>query len=153
MSSVPDPVHTEVDPPLVRDFVSGFSSLVAVLLETAWLFDKQLFLARPVSSPTVQSMNRESESRLLAFCVEQRSRFNATAWMEFSALAPLELAAAARYLAGVAWYGHQRELREVADRLSPKSFSDLAREVEFEPGRFAGLLKAHLQHAGQYAGA
>lgn len=51
-----------------------------------------------------------------------------------------------RYLAGVTWYGHQRELREVAERLSPRSFSDLAREVEFDPARFAGLLKAQLQH-------
>jgi hypothetical protein len=94
-------------------------------------------------------VNRESESRLLGFCVEQRSRFDPAQWSQFSAVAPLELAATARYLAGVTWYGHQIELEAVANRLTAKSFSELVPEVAFDPSRFAGLLKAHLRHAGQ----
>ena len=94
-------------------------------------------------------MNRNSESQLIGFCVEQRSRFDASAWERFSAVSRLELAATARFLAGVSWYGHQTALREVAGRLSPRSFAELAREVSFDPSRFGGRLKAHLEHAGR----
>ena len=95
------------------------------------------------------AVNRDSESRVLAFCVEQRSRFDAGAWARFSAVSRAELATAARYLAGVAWYGHQPALRAVADSLSEESFAALVRDTGFDPGRFAGLLQAHLRHAGQ----
>jgi hypothetical protein len=94
-------------------------------------------------------MTRDSESLLVGFCVEQRHCFDSTAWVEFSAVSRLELASAARFLAGVAWYGRQEALIGIADRLSPKSFSTLAIETGFDPSRFAGLLKAHLRHAGQ----
>lgn len=94
-------------------------------------------------------MNRDSESRLLAFCVAQRSGFDAGAWTPFSAVSRAELAATARYLAGVAWYGHEPALRAVADSLSKESFAALVRDTGFDPGRFAGLLQAHLRHAGQ----
>lgn len=94
-------------------------------------------------------MKRDSESCLVAFCVGQRSRFDAGAWTPFSGVSRNELAAAARYLAGVAWYGHQPALRAVADSLSKETFAGLVRETGFDPGRFGGLLRAHLRHAGQ----
>jgi hypothetical protein len=73
-------------------------------------------------------MNREAESRLISFCVEQHSRFDPSAWPEFSGITSVELAATARFLAGVEWYGQREQLRRVADRLSPKSFSELGRK-------------------------
>ena len=69
-------------------------------------------------------MNREFESRLLTFCVAQRRRFEAAAWKRFSAFGPLELPATLRYLASVNWYGHQRELCDVADQLSRSRFQN-----------------------------
>lgn len=94
-------------------------------------------------------MLRDSESRLLAFCVQQHGQFAASAWRQFTAVSPAELAAAARYLSGVAWYGHQPALRAVADSLGEKSFAALVLETGFDPGRFGGLLRAHLRQAGQ----
>jgi hypothetical protein len=94
-------------------------------------------------------MNREAESRLVDFCVAQRSGFDARAWTRFTGVRQLELAATARYLAGVSWYGHQDGLREVAGRLSSRSYGELAGEVGFDASRFGGRLKAHLRHAGQ----
>jgi hypothetical protein len=91
-------------------------------------------------------MKRPSESALLAFCCSQRSRFDLCAWAEFRSVSPLELATAVRYLAGTTWYGHQKELQGLADKLSPSSFPQLAQMTGFDPSRFAGLLKARLQH-------
>jgi len=96
-------------------------------------------------------MNRDSESRLIGFCVEQHGGFEAEAWGQFSDVAPAERAVAVRYLAGVDWYGHRLELRAVADRLSLRPFAELAMETAFDASRFAGLLKAHLRHAGRLA--
>jgi hypothetical protein len=109
----------------------------------------QFFLAALSRDPQSPTMNREAESELISFCVEQHAQFDASAWPRLSVITPLELAAAARFLAGVTWYGHQEQLRQIADRLSLKTFSELAHEVNFDPSRFAGLLKAHLQHASQ----
>ncbi len=94
------------------------------------------------------AVNRDSESRLLAFCVEQRRRFDAAAWVRFAEVSRPDLAVVARYLAGVAWYGNQPALRAAADALNENSFASLVRETAFDPGRFAGLLQAHLRHAG-----
>jgi hypothetical protein len=94
-------------------------------------------------------MNRDSESRLVGFCVEQHGGFDAGAWLQCSAVSPAELAAAARYLAGVEWYGHRGALAAVAAELSPAAFAELARATDFDASRFAGRLKAHLQHAGR----
>lgn len=103
----------------------------------------------PIRTATFTFVNRDSEAQLLAFCVTQPSHFDASGWEEFSAVTRLELAVTARYLAGVAWYGRQSQLREISARLSPEAFSDLARQTAFDPSRFAGLLKAHLWHADQ----
>jgi hypothetical protein len=43
-------------------------------------------------------MNRLSEARLLDFCVSQRGRFEAGAWMGFNAVRSEELAAVALFL-------------------------------------------------------
>jgi len=94
-------------------------------------------------------VNRDSESLLLAFCVEQRRGFDAAAWPQFSAVSRADLPAVARYLAGVAWYGNPAALGAVADTLSGESFAVLVSETGFDPGRFGGLLRAHLRHAGQ----
>ncbi len=96
-------------------------------------------------------MNRDSESRLVGFCVEQHGGFDAGAWARFSAVKPDELATAARYLAGVEWYGNRAALAAVAAELSPLAFAELARTTGFDASRFAGLLKAHLRHAGRLA--
>ena len=92
-------------------------------------------------------MNRESESLLVGFCVEQHGRFDTGAWARFSAVGPAELAAAARYLAGVDWYGHRAALGNVAAALSPLRFAELAHATGFDASRFSGLLKAHLRQA------
>jgi len=94
-------------------------------------------------------MNRDSESRLVGFCVEQHGRFDAGDWARFSAVNPNELAAAARYLAGVEWYGNRVALAAVAAESSPLAFAELAHATGFDASRFAGLLKAHLRHAGR----
>jgi hypothetical protein len=93
-------------------------------------------------------MDREAESRLIAFCVEQHACFDPTAWTHCPAVPPRELAMVTRYLAGVAWYGHGAALRALAAAL-PESAAELARETSFDASRFAGLLKAHLRHAGR----
>ncbi len=96
-------------------------------------------------------MNRDSESQLVRFCVEQHGRFDADAWGQFSAVSSLELATTARYLAGVEWYGHRAALVEVAAALTSRPFAELVRATNFDASRFAGLLKAHLRHAGRLA--
>ena len=98
-------------------------------------------------------MNRESESLLVGFCVEQHARFDAGAWARFSAVGPVELAATARYLAGVDWYGHRAALGDVAAELSPLRFAELARTTGFDASRFSGLLKAHLRQAERLSNA
>ena len=91
-------------------------------------------------------MTREAESRLLAFCAAQRSAFEPVAWTRFDAVGKLELSAAARYLAGVEWYGHQTTLARVADQITTLNFVELTQMVDFDPGRFKGLLQARVDH-------
>lgn len=98
-------------------------------------------------------MNRFSESLLLDFCTQQRGNFEPRAWEQFTHVTPLELAATARYLAGVSWYGHSQLLVEIADGLGPQRLADLVLVTGFDPSRFAGLLKARLKHAGQHVAA
>lgn len=89
-------------------------------------------------------MNRESEAALLEFCAQQRADFSVAAWMEYGQLPQEELAATALFLAGVEWFGHQRELLDVAARLEPGAgFADLARRTAFDCSRFSNLLRRH----------
>lgn len=92
-------------------------------------------------------MTREAESQLLAFCAAQRDTFDPTAWACFNAVSELELAATARYLAGVEWFGHQQTLTHVADQLTTLNFEELTQRADFDAGRFKGLLQARLVHA------
>lgn len=89
-------------------------------------------------------MTREAESQLLDFCVAQRGAFDANAWACFNAVSEMELAATARYLAGVDWFGHQKTLARVADQLTTLNFEELTQRADFDPGRFKGLLQARL---------
>lgn len=89
-------------------------------------------------------MNRESEAALLEFCAQQRGDFSAAAWLAYSGLPHDELAAAALFLAGVEWFGHRRELVDVAAQLVPGAgFADLARRTAFDCSRFSNLLRRH----------
>ena len=92
-------------------------------------------------------MTRDAESELLAFCASQKASFDAPAWAAYRGVSELELAAVARYLAGVDWYGHQAELTSIADQLTPLNFEELSRRVDFDPARFKGLLQARLDRA------
>jgi hypothetical protein len=83
-------------------------------------------------------MNRESEARLLEFCVEQHRCFGSSAWLAFDAVSRIGLAAAAHFLAGVDWFGKPRELLRVVEMLQPGgvgNFSALARESRFDVSR------------------
>lgn len=90
-------------------------------------------------------MNRESEDQLLSFCAEQSRHFDPDAWARFAAVTAPEMAAVARFLAGVSWYGHQAELAAVAGAFSPEPFPALVRSTGFDPSRFAGRLGVRLQ--------
>ena len=92
-------------------------------------------------------MKRDTESRLLEFCVQQRRAFSRDAWAEFAALSELEKATVARFLAGVNWFGSREELARFADTVTNASFAELSRETHFDAPRFSSRLKALLAHA------
>ena len=97
-----------------------------------------------------EEMNRESEARLLEFCVHQRRNFDPAAWAAFPYVSRDELACAARFLAGVDWYGREEQLSQEAERLAPGSrgqLSDLASRTHFDCGRFSNMLRMELNHA------
>ena len=98
-------------------------------------------IRQPTTLPT---MNRESEAALLEFCAQQRGDFFPAAWLAYDALPHDELAATALFLAGVEWFGHRRELHDVAGQLAPDArFADLARRTAFDCSRFSNLLRRH----------
>jgi hypothetical protein len=95
-------------------------------------------------------MNRETEASLLEFCARQREEFEAAAWLDREPQDRDELAVVALFLAGVDWFGHRRELLEVAERLhhgGEGRFSELARSTQFDCSRFSNLLRRRLTHA------
>lgn len=92
-------------------------------------------------------MDREAEEFLLDFCHRQRLDFNVDAWFAFPCSNNDELAAAALFLSCVDWYGHEDELRLVADTLRPGCvghFSRLAKAVRFDCSRFSSMLKTRI---------
>lgn len=91
-------------------------------------------------------MKRATESHLLDFCVAQHREVDVRAWLHFSGVSRAELLAAASYLAGTSWYGHQPQLRAVVSQLTPMNFAELAQVAKFDASRFANLLKVHLKH-------
>jgi len=95
-------------------------------------------------------MNRESEARLLEFCVRQHQNFEPAAWADFDAVSREELACTVLFLAGVDWYGREAELSLQADQLASGSrghFSALASRTQFDCGRFSNMLRRELDHA------
>jgi hypothetical protein len=95
-------------------------------------------------------MNRETEASLLEFCARQREGFEAAAWLDREPQDRDELAVVALFLAGVDWFGHRRELLDVAGRLHrgcEGRFSELARSTQFDCSRFSNLLRRRLTHA------
>lgn len=99
-------------------------------------------------------MNRETEAGLLAFCAGQHARFQHASWMNDDrphGISRTELACAALFLAGVDWYGHERQLEAVAEQLIPGArtrFPGVAMEVGFDFARFSNMLRRELEYAG-----
>ena len=94
-------------------------------------------------------MKRDTESRLLEFCVQQQRAFSHEAWTEFAALSQLEKATVARFLAGVSWYGSREELARFADTVTSANFAELSRATDFDAPRFSSRLKVWLERAKQ----
>ncbi len=95
-------------------------------------------------------MTRDSEARLLQFCVRQSTAFDAAEWCSFSHPDPDELAAAALFLAGVDWYPHHAGLLEAAEALRPGCtgrLSALVSRTGFDCSRFSNMLRRQLAHA------
>jgi hypothetical protein len=97
-------------------------------------------------------MNREQEEKLLSFCASQHDSFRADAWLEFEHPDRAELAVTAGFLATSDWYGHQKELAQIADRLVPGSWEGLLDAIEtsrFDCLRFTTMLRREMHdHAG-----
>jgi hypothetical protein len=93
-------------------------------------------------------MKREIEDQLLDFCVLQKARFEFRPWMDLPVLDEYK-ATLALYLANTSWFGHRRELLDLAEMLrrgSTGRFSEMARLTGFDPSRFRGRLQARLAH-------
>jgi hypothetical protein len=93
-------------------------------------------------------MTRAVEDQLLDFCLQQKTRFGLSAWLDTPL--PKELkATAALYLANTTWFGNRRALLNIAELLHPGSvghFSEMARLTGFDPSRFRGRLQVRLTH-------
>ncbi len=101
-------------------------------------------------------MNRESEEQLLALGAAQAKHFDVHEWQDLAAKGPVlkdEVAAAALFLAGGYWYGHEDELFQVADSLAPGCrghFAALSKKVHFDCSRFNSMLKARIRHESRH---
>ena len=96
------------------------------------------------------AVKREAEEDVLDFCEQQLAIFDARAWQRFDGVEPAELAAVALFLAEGPAHDRRAELQQIAERLHPGSVGRLASLVastDFEPARFAAMLRARLQHA------
>ncbi len=95
-------------------------------------------------------MTRDTEARLIEFCVNQQDRFDADEWLDCDLVTRDELAAAALFLAGVDWFGHREALNQVAETIKPGSTSrapDVLRQARFDCLRFSTMLRRELRHA------
>jgi hypothetical protein len=93
-------------------------------------------------------MKRELEDRLLEFCVQQKGRFEFSPWLDLPVSSDAK-ATVALYLANTSWFGHRRQLLNVAETLRRGCvghFSEMARLTDFDPSRFRGRLQARLAH-------
>lgn len=95
-------------------------------------------------------MTRESEARLLDFCVSQHGRFDRTSWLAYEHPRPEEFLVATLFLAGAEWFGHSGELEAAAECLSPgarERYDLLLRRTDFDCARFSQTLRRRLEHA------
>ena len=94
-------------------------------------------------------MNRLEEGQLLDFCVQQKERFDATAWSSARATEQDRLALVAMLLASAPWYGHRDALLQLAQRLNPQAYWDtpaLVRALDFDCSRFFHMLRWKLDN-------
>jgi hypothetical protein len=93
-------------------------------------------------------MKRDVETQLIDFCLRQKGRFGLSQWLDLP-LPSDDKATVALYLANTSWYGHRRQLLDVAERLHRGCvghFSEMARLTDFDPSRFRGRLQTRLAH-------
>ena len=93
-------------------------------------------------------MKRDLEDLLLEFCVQQKAQFGLSAWLDLP-VSSADKATVALYLANTSWFGHRRQLLDVAERLRRGCvgrFSEMARMTGFDPSRFRGRLQGRLAH-------
>jgi hypothetical protein len=93
-------------------------------------------------------MKRAIEDQLLEFCVQQTARFELSRWMELPVSNDVK-ATVALYLANTSWFGHRRQLLNIAEELRrgcTGHFGEMARLTGFDPSRFRGRLQAKLAH-------
>lgn len=93
-------------------------------------------------------MKRGEEDQLLEFCVRQKTHFEASSWMDLP-VSNDDKATVALYLANTSWFGHRRQLLNIAESLRSGCtghFGELARLTGFDPSRFRGRLQTRLAH-------
>ncbi len=93
-------------------------------------------------------MKRDLEDQLLEFCVQQKTQFGLSPWLDLPVPSD-DKATVALYLANTSWFGHRRPLLDIAERLHRGCvgrFSEMARMTGFDPSRFRGRLQARLAH-------
>ncbi len=95
-------------------------------------------------------MNRNEESQLLDFCVDQKNNFTREKWSSIPGCSQNDLAAATLFLSSVEWYGHRDDLLSISQKLKPYSeghLSELVKSTGFNCSRFSNMLKARIKHA------
>src|SRR5690606_23711969 len=95
--------------------------------------------------PVSSSMLRQTEERLLAFCLEQAMDFDSTRWNVAEELEKDLLTCACAYLKTTDWYPRARELRDLP---TPPNWVGLTKACHFEVPRFKQRLQHGLAHLG-----
>ena len=96
------------------------------------------------------NVKRDAEEAVLDFCEQQLAVFDERAWQPFAGVSSAELAAVALSLSDGPGHGRRVELQRVAERLHAGSvgrLSALVASTDFDPARFAAVLRARLRHA------
>jgi hypothetical protein len=98
-------------------------------------------------------MKRDLEDQLLEFCVRQKAQFGLPPWLELPLPSDAK-ATVALYLANTSWFGHRRQLMDIAERLHRGCvgrYSEMARMTGFDPSRFRGRLQARIAHEQSFS--
>jgi hypothetical protein len=88
-------------------------------------------------------MLRPTEEKLLAFCLEQVTAFDASRWRASPELERDPLICACAYLKTTDWYPRAEDLKLLP---TPKDWLPLARKCHFDISRFKHRLQFALQH-------